>query len=252
MDTPSECAVRGNSTNRPLHGAPHDEQDVDLDLTCHERFEVVFDVRDAAMPKLDSTKPGKRKRWTNEELRVHSWHDPSESYRPSRQPRKYNSAPAGSSRTLDEQALERVLQEASAGFCPRASSQADLDERSRGIAMLFSMKNAFQLSPSAFMLSVSLYDRFLDTYECDRLASASTTPKWASNMGQLHWDTPRMSFEVERDAERPRDLRPSVAGMKRVCAPLACLIIANKFIDVFAVTLSDLMTEAKKKNSCNF
>jgi hypothetical protein len=175
---------------------------------------------------------------------MHSWHDTSESSRPSRQPRKDKSARAGSSRTLDEQALERVLQEASAGLCRRESSETDLDERSRGIAMLVLMKNA--LSPSAFMLSVSLYDRFLDTYQCDRLASASTTPKWASNMGQLPRDTPPMSFEVERDAERPRDLRPSSADMKRVCAPLACLIMANKFIDVCTVTLSNLIMVAKK------
>jgi hypothetical protein len=38
METPSECAARRtrNSTNRPMHGAPHDEQDLDLDLACHE------------------------------------------------------------------------------------------------------------------------------------------------------------------------------------------------------------------------
>jgi hypothetical protein len=193
------------------------------------------------MRTLDSTKPGKRERSAEE------WcgHDPGESARPSRQPRKDKSARAGSSRTLDEQALERVLQEASAGFCRRARSQADLNERSRGIAMLDLMKNAVPLSPSAFMLSVSLYDRFLDTYQCDLLASASTTPKWAPNVGQVPWDTPRMSCEVDRATDNLRNLRPSAAGMKRVCAPLACLIMANKFIDVFAMPLSDLMMSAK-------
>ena len=117
--------------------------------------------------------------------------DTDETSRRSRQPRKDKSTRAGSSRTLDEQALERVLQEASAGFY-RQASQADLNERRRGIAMLVWMKQAFHLSPSTFMLSVSLYDRFLDTYQCDRLASESTsTPQRASNVGQLPWDTPR-------------------------------------------------------------
>jgi hypothetical protein len=241
METPGEWAVREKTTTWPLPGESQDEQGLDLDLTCHERFEVVFNFRDPAMRKLDRTKPGKRKRST-EDLRKY---DASESSRPSKQPCKEKSARAGSSRTLDEHALARVLEEASAGFCPRAISQAiDVDERSRGIAMLVLMKNTFHLSPSAFMLSVSLYDRFLGTYQCDRLASASTTPKNASNMGQLPWD--RMSFEVECDAERLCVTRPSTAGMKRVCAPLACLIMANKFIDVFAMPLSDLIMSAKQ------
>jgi hypothetical protein len=112
--------------------------------------------------------------------------------------------------------------------------------------MLVLMKNAFQLSSSTFMLSVSLYDRFLDTYQCDRLASASTTPTRASSVGQLPWDTPQTSFEVERATDNRRDLRPSAAGMKRVCAPLACLVMANKFIDVFAMRLSDLIMSAQQ------
>jgi hypothetical protein len=192
------------------------------------------------MRTLERTKPGKRKRLT-EDLRKY---DASESPRPSKQPWKKKSARVGSSRTLDEQALERVMQEASAGFCTRAISQADIDERSRGIAMLALMKNTFHLSPSAFMLSISLYDRFLGTYQCDCLASASRTPKTAENMGQLPWD--QMSCEVECDAQRLRVMRPSTAGMKRVCAPLACLIMANKFIDVFAMPLSDLILSAKQ------
>ena len=245
METPGECKVRGNSTIRPLHEAPHDGQCLDLDLTCQERFEDVFDFRDPAMRELDSTQPRKRKRRT-EELRTHSCYDTDEYSRRSRQPRKTKSARAGSSRTLDEQALERVLEEASAGFCRRASSQADLNERSRGIAMLVLMKNAFQLSPSTFMLSVSLYDRFLDTYQCDLLASASTTPKRAPNVGQLPWDTPRMAFEVEHGMDNPGDLRPSAAAMKRVCAPLACLVMATKFIEVFAMRLSDLVMSAQQ------
>ena len=157
METPSECKVRANSTNRPLYDAPHDEQGLKL---------------------------------------------------------------AGSSRTLDEQALEQVLQEASAGFSQQAS-QADLNERSRGIAMLVKMKKTFDLSPSTFMLSVSLYDRFLNTYQCDRLASESKT-------------------------NNHRDLRPSAAGMKRVCAPLACLVMANKFMDVLTMCLSDLIMSVQQ------
>ena len=188
---------------------------------------------------------GKRKRRT-EERRMHSWHDTDESSPRSLQLQKDKSARAGSSRTLDEQALERVLQEASVGFCRRVSGETDLNERSRGIAMLVLMKNAFQLSPSTFMLSVSLYDRFLDTYQCDRLASVSTTPKRASSVGQLPWDTPWTSFEVECATDNRRDLRPSAAGMKRVCAPLACLVMANKFIDVFAMRLSDLIMSAQQ------
>jgi hypothetical protein len=218
---------------------------LDLDLTCHERFEDVFDCRDPAMRKLDSTPPGKRKRRT-EELRTHSWHDTDEYSRRSRQPRKAKSARAGSSRTLDEQALQRVLQEASAGFSRRATSQADLNERRLGIAMLVLMKDAFQLSPSTFMLSVSLYDRFLDTYQDDLLASASTTPKRAPNVGQLPWDTPRMAFEVEHGMDNPGDLRPSAAAMKQVCAPLACLVMATKFIECFAMRLSDLVMSAQQ------
>jgi hypothetical protein len=76
--------------------------------------------------------------------------------------------------------------------------------------MLVFMKNVFQLSPSTFMLSVSLYDRFLDTYQCDLLASASTTE------------------------------------LKRVCAPLACLVMATKFIECFAMRLSDLVMSAQQ------
>ena len=239
MEAP-ECALREKTTTWPPQDGSQDEQGLDLDLTCQERFEVVFNVRDPAMRKLDRTKPGKRKRLTEDLGKF----DASESSRPCKQTWKEKSARAGSSRTLDEQALERVLQEASAGFCPRAISQADIDERSRGIAMLVLMKKTFHLSPSAFMLSVSLYDRFLGTYQCDRLASASSTPKNASNMGQLPWD--RMLLEVECDAEHLCVMRPSTAGMKRVCAPLACLIMANKFIDVFAVTLSDLIMAAEK------
>jgi hypothetical protein len=216
METPGECKVYANSTNRPLYDAPHDEQGL---------------------------KPGKRKRRT-QELRMHSLHDTDESSRRSGQPRKDKSTRGGSSRTLDEQALEQVLQEASAGFC-RQASHADLNERSRGIAMLGWMKEAYDLSPSTFMLSVSLYDRFLNTYQCDRLASESTTPQRASNVGQLPWDTPR-THEGESATNNRRDLRPSAAGMKRVCAPLACLIMANKFMDVFAMRLSDLIMSVQQ------
>jgi hypothetical protein len=221
-----------------MYAAPHDEPGLDLDLTCQGRVEVVFDVRVPAMQKLENTKPRKRKRRTEERL-IRSWHNTDESSRQSLQLRMDKSARKDSSRTLDEQALERVLQEASLGFSRRASTQADLDERSRGIAVLVLMKNAFRLSPSTFVLSVSLYDRFLDTYQCDRLASVSTTPKRASSVGQLPWDTPGTS-------ENRRDLRPSAAGMKRVCAPLACLVMANKFIDVFAMRLSDLVMSAQQ------
>jgi hypothetical protein len=111
--------------------------------------------------------------------------------------------------------------------------------------MLVLMKDAFQLSPSTFMLSVSLYDRFLDTYQDDLLASASTTPKRAPNVGQLPWDTPRMAFEVEHGMDNPGDLCPSAAAMKRVCAPLACLVMATKFIEGFAMRLSDLVMSAQ-------
>ena len=227
METPSECKVRANSANLPRYDAPHDDQGL---------------------------KPGKRKRRTDE-FHIHSLHDTDESSRRTRHPRKDKSTRAGSSRTLDEQALEQVLQEASAGFC-RQASQADLNERSRGIAMLVWMKEAFDLSPSTFMLSVSLYDRFLNTYQCDRLASESTTAQRASNVGQprlpppsnvslLPWDTPR-THEGERATNNHRDLRPSATGMKRVCAPLACLVMANKFIDVFAMRLSDLIMSVQK------
>ena len=192
METPSECKVRANSANLPRYDAPHDDQGL---------------------------KPGKRKRRTDE-FHIHSLHDTDESSRRTRHPRKDKSTRAGSSRTLDEQALEQVLQEASAGFC-RQASQADLNERSRGIAMLVWMKEAFDLSPSTFMLSVSLYDRFLNTYQCDRLASESTTAQRASNVGQ-----PRLP--------------------PRVCAPLACLVMANKFIDVFAMRLSDLIMSVQQ------
>jgi hypothetical protein len=113
--------------------------------------------------------------------------------------------------------------------------------------MLVLIKNNFQLSPSTFMLSVSLYDRFLNTYDCDRLVSASTTPRMASTASNtwqllLPWDTTPVSLDVDS----PHDLRPSAAGMKQVCAPLACLIMANKYIDVFAVRLSDLTMAAKE------
>jgi hypothetical protein len=112
--------------------------------------------------------------------------------------------------------------------------------------MLVLMKDACQLSPSTFMLSVSLYDRFLDTYQDDLLASASTTPKRAPNVGQLPWDTPRMAFEVEHGMDNPGDLRPSAAAMKQVCAPLACLVMATKFTEVFAIRLSDLVMSAQQ------
>jgi hypothetical protein len=193
--------------------------------------------------KFYSTRACKRKSGGN----VHNCQDTDESSHPSRHSRKHKSAYAGSSRTLAEKALEQVLQEASAGFCRRAGSQADLNERSRGIAMIVMMKNAFNFSPSTFILSVSLYDRFLNTYDCDRLVSASTTPRMASTASNtwqllLPWDTPPVSLDVDS----PHDLRPSAAGMKQVCAPLACLIMANKYIDVFAVRLSDLTMAAKE------
>jgi hypothetical protein len=112
--------------------------------------------------------------------------------------------------------------------------------------MLVLMKDAFQLSPSTFMLSVSLYDRFLDTYQCDLLASAPTTPKQVPNVGQLPWDAPRMAFGVEHGMDTPGDLRPSAAAMKRVCAPLACLVMATKFIEGFGMPLSDLVMSAQQ------
>jgi len=93
-------------------------------------------------------------------------------------------------------------------------------ERSRGITVLVLMMRRYGTMPTTFALAVSLFDRFLEA---------------------------RASGEVQLDCFAGVATAGSSApgeGIQQLCAPLSCLMMAIKFLEVRALALSDVVWTA--------
>jgi hypothetical protein len=133
--------------------------------------------------------------------------------------------------SLQERVLERVLKDASAQFeqdCARrhaamvVGGRVCCHERSRGITVLVLMTRCYGTMPTTFALSVSLFDRFLEA---------------------------RASGEVQLDCFAGVATAGSSAPVERIqqlCAPLSCLMMAIKFLEVRAPALSDVVLMANR------
>ena len=133
--------------------------------------------------------------------------------------------------SLQERVLERVLMDASAQFeqdCARrhaamvGGGRVCCRERSRGITVLVLMTRHYGTMPTTFALAVSLFDRFLEA---------------------------RASGEVQLDCFAGVATAGSSApgeGIQQLCAPLSCLMMAIKFLEVRALALSDVVWMANR------
>ena len=95
-------------------------------------------------------------------------------------------------------------------------------ERSRGITVLVLMMRRYGTMPTTFALAVSLFDRFLEA---------------------------RASGEVQLDCFAGVATAGSSApgeGIQQLCAPLSCLMMAIKFLEVRALALSDVVWMANR------
>jgi hypothetical protein len=95
-------------------------------------------------------------------------------------------------------------------------------EHSRGITVLVLMTRCYGTMPTTFALSVSLFDRFLEA---------------------------RASGEVQLDCFAGVATAGSSAPVERIqqlCAPLSCLMMAIKFLEVRAPALSDVVLMANR------
>jgi hypothetical protein len=95
-------------------------------------------------------------------------------------------------------------------------------ERSRGITVLVLMTRHYGTMPTTFALAVSLSDRFLEA---------------------------RASGEVQLDCFAGVATAGSSApgeGIQQLCAPLSCLMMAIKFLEVRALALSDVVWMANR------
>ena len=133
--------------------------------------------------------------------------------------------------SLQERVLERVLMDASAQFeqdCARRHAamvrggRVCCRERSRGIAVMVLMTRRYGTMPTTFALAVSLFDRFLEArasgeVQLDCFAGVATA--WSS---------------------------APVEGIQQFCAPLSCLMMAIKFLEVRAPSLSDVVKMANR------
>ena len=167
------------------------------------------------------------------------WHD-FESARPRRRHRPL---------TLRERQFKRVLKDASARFeedCARrqvakaGGGRIDGRERSRGIAVLVMMTRHYEALPTTFALAVSLFDRFLEARACcevhaapDACASSAPTPT-ASGSRPDH----------SEGALAASSSAAGAAGIAHLAAPLSCLMMAIKFLEVRAPSLSDVLSSA--------
>ncbi len=146
--------------------------------------------------------------------------------------------------------LERVLMDASDRFeqdCARRRAAIVWGgyvcsrERSTGIAVLVLMTRHYDTLPTTFALAVSLFDRFLEARasggvyaSSDAFASAAPTPKTSAPM------LDRFAGPATGGSSAP------VEGMQQFCAPLSCLIMAIKFLEVSAPALSDVVWTANR------
>ena len=167
------------------------------------------------------------------------WHDGEPGARPRLRHRRL---------TLQERVLERVLMDASARFeqdCARrhaamvGGGRVCCRERSRGIAVLVLMTRHYDTMPTTFALAVSLFDRFLEARASgevhaspDEFASAAPTPRTSGPL------LDRFEGAVTGGSWAP------VGWLQQLCAPLSCLIMAIKFLEVRAPALSDVVWTA--------
>ena len=97
-------------------------------------------------------------------------------------------------------------------------------ERSRGIAVLVLMTRRYGTLPTTFALAVSLFDRFLEV-------RAS---------GEVQLDSSCVAGVATAGSSAP------VEGIQQLCAPLSCLMMAIKFLEMRALALSDVVWMANR------
>lgn len=200
------------------HAALHTQRGADVDLTNHELLASEDPL--SAKDQGPSTWLGSRSRRAKHEclLSQRQGDGAGESARKCRRLKMHTPAPGEHA----GQKLDWVLQEASAGADLRQRRQVDPEKRSYGVAMLVALKKDYQVSLPTFILSVSLYDRFVDIYAASAAATAES-PEHATG---------------EAGAAFPLDI--TAMGMRHVYAPVSCFLLAVKFTEVFAPRLTDV------------